>query len=530
MWPFSTIQNLRDEIRGLESKIKEKNEIISSLYDEQKELLDALHLAESDKKAVEEMLEVAEADKKMIKEELEAAEADAASLKSDFDFLKDIEVTPEFLEVERSIRNRDPLIFVHGGAGTGKSTLIQWLRKKELIHVVLAPTGLAALNVKGMTIHRAFGLRPVPVFTKDGKPKGIPKDFLKVLHNLKAKNIETICIDEISMVRSDLLDALNQCLEEEFKKKPFGGFQMLFVGDLFQLPPVVNDGAIRFFRPGSKDYPGDLHGWHSEWFFDSDVLTTYRRKIKKIQLTKVFRQAGEQDFINTLNQLRKYQNCAENASALNALLPIKPEADKNSVIIVGTIKQADEENEKRLRMLQSLSCRYKAMKTGSFLDYKPQNLPVPDDITLKIGEFVIIVTNDGDKRYVNGTTGVITRFAENDIVYVKTEAGEFDVPKRAWVDYAVAWDDFRERFVNVEVGRYTQIPLIPGYAITCHKSQGKTIPNVFVNIQRVFAPGQMYVALSRTRSPKDITMKRMLTDADFYPDSRLSDLIKQGYL
>lgn len=501
MWPFSTIQKLREEIRCLESQIREKDNVISSLQGEQK----------------------------TAEEKLVVAEKNAALLKESLDFMKDVEVTPEFLEVERSIRNRDPLIFVHGGAGTGKSTLIQWLRKKELIHVVLAPTGLTALNVGGMTVHRAFGLAPLKVFTKNGIPNNIPQNFKAVLNNLKAQHIETICIDEISMVRSDLLDALNQCLEEEFQKKPFGGFQMLFVGDLFQLPPVVPAGVVHFFDPQDKNYPGDLHGWHSPWFLDSDVLSHYKSMLKKIELTKVFRQAGEMNFVKTLNNLRKYRQINVNAAELNAIISLKQTADKNSVIIVGTNQQADTENTKRLNEIKTTSRQYIAMKTGTFLNYNQKNLPVPDDITLKNGEFIIIVANDIGKRYYNGSTATITRFGPNGEVYVKDKNGEFVVHKNAWLDYDITWDAHLKRFVNKEVGRYTQMPIIPGYAITCHKSQGKTIPSVFIDVQKAFAPGQMYVALSRTRSPKDISMKRPLTDADFPCDPRLSGLIQQGF-
>jgi len=511
MWPFSTIQKLRDENASLTRRLQELETLIA------KNEKDIYSLRNEQKTAQEKLIVI---------------EKDRDELKKHFDFMKNVEVTPEFLEVEKSIKNRDPLIFVHGGAGTGKSTLVQWLKAKGLIHVVLAPTGLAALNVGGMTIHRAFQFPGFPVFTKDGTDPILPQNFKSVLDNLKANNIETICIDEISMVRSDLLDAINVSLNNTYGGNLFGGFQFIFVGDLYQLPPVVNQAVAHFFDPKDENYPGDLHGWRSPWFLDSDVLTLYRSKMKRIDLTRVFRQSGEKDFVHTLNNLRNYSNIPESAKALNGLIPVKDAGEHNCVIIVGTNAQADCENNKRLQMLATDSSRYAAMKTGTFLDYTQKNLPVPDDITLKVGEFVMFVANDSDKRFFNGTTGEITHFGVKGEVYVKIEGRHDDVPVQQyeWIDYDVVWDPGLKRFVNNEVGRYSQIPLIPAYAITCHKSQGKTIDKVFIDIQRAFSSGQMYVALSRTRSLHDITMKRPLIYGDFPCNPALLRFKQQGLI
>ena len=182
-------------------------------------------------------------------------------------------------------------------------------------------------------------------------------------------------------------------------------------------------------------------------------------------------------------------------------------------------------------MIQSESRLFIAWKDGTFSDPESfPSLPVPNQIELKIGEFVIVVANDKDNRYVNGTTGFITRFGANGEVYVKNKNGEFDVQNNVWADHEIVWNSQKRIFEDIEVGHYSQIPLIPGYAITCHKSQGKTLDNVYIDVQKVFAPGQMYVALSRTRSPKNISMKRLLVDADFPCDPRLSELIHQGLL
>ena len=322
--------------------------------------------------------------------------------------------------------------------------------------------------------------------------------------------------------------------------EPFGGFQMVFVGDLFQLPPIVkhnkeDSNSINpqpFFNPLDINYPGDEHGWRSRWFFDSDVLSknsNYKNTIR-INLQKVFRQTGEKEYVDVLNQLRRYQNRATNVKRLNDLFS-KNERKENSVIIVGTNQQADEYNKERLQMIQSESHFFIGIKDGTFSDTQSfPTLPVPDQIELKIGEFVIIVANDKDKRYVNGTTGFITRFGASGEVYVINKNGEFDVQRMVWADHEVVWNDEEKVFVDVEVGHYSQIPIIPGYAITCHKSQGKTLDNVFIDVQKAFAPGQMYVALSRTRSPKNISIKRPLRDADFPCDPRLSELIQLGVL
>ncbi len=532
MWPFSEISRLREEneslkrrIRSLEASLQQKEGLISCLHDEQK--------------VTNEKLIVAESDRKMLKENLDVAEYDVDTLNKDLDFFKNVEVTPEFLSIEENIRNRKQFVFVHGGAGTGKSTLIQWLKNRELIHVVLAPTGLTALNVGGMTIHKAFGFRPQVIFPKGGITGSLPSEFLNTLINLKRKNIATICIDEISMVRADLLDAIDLSLKNAFNTTaPFGGFQMLFVGDLFQLPPIVkqdkNDpNSINpkpFFNPNDKNYPGNTQGWRSPWFFDSDVISKYSnyQNTLKINLKKVYRQAGEKEFVEILNQLRRYENRAKNANRLNELFS-ENERKENSVIIVGKNQRADEYNQERLQMLQAKSSIFIGMKDGTFSDPKSSPpLPVPEKIELKIGEFVIIVANDRDKRYVNGTTAFITRFGAKGEVYVKNKNGEFDVQKNVWADHDIIWNNYRKCFEDIEVGHYSQIPLIPGYAITCHKAQGKTLDKVFIDVEQAFAPGQMYVALSRTRSPKDITMARDLTDADFRTDPRLSELVGQG--
>lgn len=527
MWPFSEIRKLRKEIeslnrqiRYLESKIKENEGVISSLQDEQKTTIEKLIVAESDRK--------------LLKDNLLEVEYDVVTLNKDLDFFKNVEVTQDFLEVEESIKNRIQFVFVHGGAGTGKSTLIQWLKNRELIHVVLAPTGLAALNIEGMTIHKAFGFQPQQVFPKGGITSNLPADFLSVLKNLKEQNLATICIDEVSMVRADLLDAINLSLKNAFQTtEPFGGFQMVFVGDLFQLPPIVPSSAAQFFNPKLPSFPGNMQAWRSRWFFDSDVLSEYSnyKNTMRINLQKVFRQSGEKDFVEILNQLRRYEKRAKNAKILNDFFSRNKKAS-NSVILVGTNKQADDYNRKCLGMLQSASQHFVADKKGTFSDPKcSPPLPVPDDIELKIGEFIIIVRNDTlQKRYVNGTTALITRFGANGEVYVKNKDGEFDIQKSVWSDCQIMWNKELKRFENVEVGRYSQIPIIPGYAITCHKSQGKTLDNVFIDVQQTFAPGQMYVALSRTRSSKDITIARNLTDADFPCDSRLSELIQLGCL
>ena len=524
------ISELSGRLDQMENNLKDvlsKNEALSScLVKKELELKKKDTILKENQQTInkqDEQIELLNSENQSIKKRLEWLEEDQR-IQTEMKIV----VPQKFREVENAIRAREPFVFVHGGAGTGKSTLIQWLKRQSLIHIVLAPTGLAALNVGGMTIHKAFQFAPLDLFPKNTSPEPIPKNFLSVLKNLKANGKDTICIDEISMVRADILDAIDRTLRFQFGSMPFGGFQMVFVGDLFQLPPVVDEGVEMFFDPNKKDYRGDSHGWKSPWFLDSDVLKSYWKNITRIELDHVFRQVGSERFVNNLNQIRRYINRRKVIVELNQSLQIGVHND-NQVVIVGTNVQANSVNFQKLAQLRGKSIQYKAIKKGVFETAKEKDLPVPNDIVLKVKEFIIIVANSPNGSYVNGTTGIIYGFGPTGEVYVMTQNGPVVVQRFMWKSYRIIWNNQKKHYENIEDGFYDQIPIIPGYAITCHKAQGKTLDSVYIDVN-AWESGQMYVALSRTRSPRNITMAKELTLKDFPTNKRLQDFMKAGIL
>lgn len=431
-----------------------------------------------------------------------------------------IEVTDEFQEVERQLDADAPIIFVHGGAGVGKSTLIQWLRRKKKIDVLLAPTGLAALNIGGMTIHKFFSLPPHDVFFKDEAPRRISPESEDVL-----EHTHVICIDEISMVRSDLLDLLDRTLRLYHKANcPFGGYQILLVGDLYQLPPVTVKKVQRFFDPTHPEF-NPVHGWESPWFFHSDVIKRYG--CEEIWLTQIFRQRTEKAFCNCLNSLRTYQNIGETLEFLRDRIPKTEEPESGDVILVATNTLAKQYNSQRLDVLTGEEIVYNAAGTGIFADVssflkEEEKVPADVKLTIKPGSFVMLLHNDPDGRYVNGSTGVVVS-ADDKLVQIRLKNGQFvDVGYYTWFAYEPCWNREKKCFEQKEVGTFTQMPLRIAYAITCHKAQGKTLDSIFLDV-RAFSPGQMYVALSRVRAIENIKTKRDFMLSDFKIDPILCD-------
>lgn len=442
-------------------------------------------------------------------------------LKEQIDDLRSgIDVTAEFREVASVLKRGDRLIFVHGGAGTGKSTLIKWLRKKGLIDVLLAPTGLAALNIHGATIHKFFGFPPVALFPRNGKKNPLPEETMNIL-----KNKPTICIDETSMVRSDLIDAIDQALRgfPDIEGELFGGYQIVFVGDLFQLPPVVTKQAKSFFDPTCPDYQSG-HGWESAWFLDADALRNQR--ITRIDLTYVFRQKNSSEFVRILNDFRRYKNIPNTVNFFRRI-PVHSCAPVGSVIVVGTNIQADDYNNQAMQKLSGRWHEFEATRTGVFAEFEDRDLPAKVILQLKVGTFVMLIYNDEEERFVNGSTGKITEICF-DYADVRLKDGcVVRVGLHTWESYKVIWNGATEKFENKLDGTFTQLPMIPAYAITCHKAQGKTLEDIYIDVNP-FAPGQMYVALSRTKNPSGITMRRALNTGDIKRNQRLDYFLSMG--
>ena len=332
------------------------------------------------------------------------------------------------------------------------------------------------------------------------------------------------------MVRADLMDAIDRTLRAVGSSSvPFGGYQILLVGDLYQLPPVVktnNDTIRELFN--STDPSPQRQGWSSPWFLDADVFA--ERKPMRIRLTKVFRQQDAK-FVEILNDIRIYRNLQDDISFLNRCITVTDNSvpRRNNVTLVLRNDTAKKINDEKICQIASAPMLFHAIREGSFAACDVKDLPVEPDITLKKGTFVMIVYNDPNGAFVNGTTGIIQ---DLDPQYADVRLKNSNVVRISmytWDSYKIVWDSKLKRFENMRDGSFTQIPLIPAYAITCHKAQGKTLDNVYLDFDgNAFASGQTYVALSRTRSLSDISASRAIVMGDFPINRRLMYFQEHG--
>ncbi len=395
-------------------------------------------------------------------------------------------------------------LFVTGRAGTGKSTLLNYFRKNTLRkHVVLAPTGLAALQVGGSTIHSFFGLPLRPLLKNDPEirawGRGHPR--LKIV-----RKMDTLVIDEVSMVRADVLEAIDQSLRLNMKTDtPFGGKQIILIGDIFQLPPVVNQATE--MRVDDED------PYYSPYFFSSDAFWQCRPKV--VQLNHVFRQADE-SFIYLLNRIRTGIAGPEDLDELNSRFDPNPVNDEFTVMLTSVNTLADLENQRRLMELPGSIFTYKGTVEGNF----PQRIfPVPAILQLKRSAQVMMVRNDLQGRWVNGSIGVVDELSDNEIIVRFPNGDRHAIDPLVWENKNYAWDRSSNNVTfNIE-GTYRQYPIKLAWAMTIHKSQGLTFDRVVIDVGRgAFAHGQLYVALSRCRTLNGITLKTPLRTSDIIVD------------
>jgi hypothetical protein len=420
---------------------------------------------------------------------------------------EEFEVTDEYVTVHKLIDAGIPIIFVSGKAGTGKTTLIRYLRRECKKNIaVVAFMGVAALNAGGMTIHKFFSFPARILFDRDIVRKSDRRLY---------KKLDLLIIDEVSMVRADLLDAIDAFLRKNGRdrNKPFGGTQLLLVGDLFQLPPVVDDGAKKILR---------ARGYTSRFFFSAKSLRSC--DLVAVELSKNYRQR-DANFADMLNQIRVAENLDEVIPRLNARC-IASKGDDSSVLTL-TCKNdpASDINEARLRELPGETRTYQGQITGSFTK-DLDKLPAPLELSLKIGAQVMFVKNDRQNRWVNGTLGRVVGLDENSI-RVEAMAGNpgetFEVEKVDWESFEFEFDQELDEIVPVVSGRFTQFPLMLAWAVTIHKCQGKTLDSVRVDLGTGgFASGQVYVALSRCRSLQDLSLATPIRPADVICDRRIS--------
>ena len=381
------------------------------------------------------------------------------------------------------IANTNSSFFLTGRAGTGKTTFLRKVQQMvDKQFITLAPTGVAAILAGGDTIHSFFGL-PMDVCTPGTMGKMSEARILTLLHT------DTIIIDEVSMVRCDIIDAIDYTMRKTLRSSlPFGGKQVIFVGDMFQLPPVVKQGAER-------DLMHDLYRTDDFFFYKADVIK--RMRMVKIEFQKVYRQEDE-DFLRILENVRLNKTTPENLMHLNERV-CQPTKEDGAVITLASVNRtADNINQQKLAEIEAEEYTYEGTVIGKF---EEKRFPVDMTLKLKVGAQVMFTRNDQYKRWVNGTLGKVTKLSNSEIE-VTTERGEtYVVPYCSWESYNYEYDKEERKMKKELSGTFTQYPLRLAWAITVHKSQGMTFDKLYIDLSRgMFATGQLYVALSRVRS------------------------------
>jgi ATP-dependent DNA helicase PIF1 len=410
-------------------------------------------------------------------------------------------ITPpaEFLSAIEFVRHDEGHLFVTGRAGTGKSTLLRALRDHIVDEaVVLAPTGLAAVNVGGQTIHSFFGF----------PPRLIRSDDIKRSRNGRVmRKLKLIIIDEVSMVRSDLMWAIDQSLRVNRgrPREAFGGVRLLLFGDLHQLPPVVQGDVAEYLE---SEFGGPF-------FFQVPSLDE-GAGVSLLELEQVYRQS-EEAFLHVLNRIRDGDATEEDLEVLNErTLPIRTLGEGDPyVILTPTNAAAQRINMAYLDALSTTERMYEAGITGEYADSAH---PTDASLLLKEGAKVILLRNDPDRRWVNGTIARIARL-EDKRVWIELDGKTYEVEPVSWEARRYAFDQASEKIVENITGTFRQFPLRLAWALTIHKSQGLTLDKVYIDLGRgTFAHGQAYVALSRCRTLEGLALARPLRPSDILFD------------
>ncbi|MEU1956216.1 AAA family ATPase [Nocardia rhamnosiphila] len=426
-----------------------------------------------------------------------------------------ITLTAEFAGALDRLARGDSL-FLTGKAGTGKSTLIrEFLRTTERKVLVAAPTGIAALNVGGHTIHNLFSFRPETTLDEVRSGRYFPARFAPTLREL-----DTLVIDEASMIRADLLDMLAAALQRYGPRRgaAFGGVQLVLVGDLFQLPPVVLDSESEFFTTR----------YESPYFFSADCYTPER--FPTIELTRVFRQVGDARLLEILGAIRAGTIDPRLLGELNARTEadFRPPVHEFWLTLTTTNKSADRRNRDQLRRLDQPEITSHATETGQLDGF---DRPTERQLTYKVGAQIMLLTNDGMGRWANGTIGRVVAFRIEDgtpVVTVKLPAGiRVDVRPHTWEITRPVVEAGTLR--NEVAGTFTQLPFRLAWAITIHKGQGQTLDRLVVDLTGgTFADGQLYVALSRCTSMAGLVLRRPVAVKDLKTDLRVRRFLAAG--
>nr|MBS0036651.1 AAA family ATPase [Saprospiraceae bacterium] len=424
-----------------------------------------------------------------------------------------IQITGEFHEAMDLIENSgNAPVFVTGSAGTGKSTLLKLYRDSTADNVVcLAPTGVAALNIVGQTIHSFFAF----------PPRLLQPGEFKIWKNKRLiKKLDTIIIDEISMVRADLMDGIDYYLRAVRKSEvPFGGVKMVFFGDLFQLPPIVR-GAVE------SDYFNTE--FETPYFFSAHVFQEVGLKV--CELREVFRQT-DKELVKLLNRIRTHTFDREDLEVINQCVDPTFVLPDLCITLAGRNDVVSAINRQKLAEIEAEPKLYPAKVKGKF---PPNSFPTDQVLSLKEGAQVIFLRNDPEFKFVNGTLGKVMEVGKDHVlVSVSDENGKTDlieVEPFKWDMIEYKFDATSKAVKSKSIGEFVQYPLKLAWALTIHKSQGKTFDRVYIDLSKggAFESGQAYVALSRCRTKEGIVLKRPILPGDIKIDHRISEFFKYG--
>lgn len=416
-------------------------------------------------------------------------------------------LSPEQTAAFNTIESTGSNVLILGSAGTGKSTFVNYLKSASKKRIVCAcPTAVAALNIGGATIHSLFQIQPRDF---------IFPEFLEL--KAKVRNILTatdvLVLDEVSMIAPDLMDAMDILARRARKNnEPFGGIQIVAIGDLFQLPPVITRDARTYYKQNYE--------YERAYFFDSNVYK--RSNFVRFNFDLVYRQSDAQ-LLDKLNKLRSGDATA--IEFFNACTIADDERRMNSVLITPFRAVAERINAERLGQIAAEPVCYTGILSGNFVE---RDVPAPLNLELKVGALVVFVKN-GDKWH-NGSMGIVKSLGAREIIVqlLNKNRDTVTVKPEKWQKIEYSRDE-NDRLIENETGAYKQFPLMLGYAMTIHKAQGKTLDTVIIDISRgAFEHGQTYVALSRTRAATDMHIARPLSPRDVIFDPRVLDFVNDN--
>ena len=403
-------------------------------------------------------------------------------------------------------------VYLTGAAGTGKTTLVKKLiDENSLKKIVVAPTGIAALNIGGATINSAFriGFDTFPVIKESNDPR-----FKKLL-----KNLQLLIIDEISMVRAPMLDAISETLKlHRDSSEPFGGVHVLACGDLFQLPPVVKD----------QEEEAIYEKYESIYFFSAN---SFKEIVSPsfYELTYSFRQSDDNNFYDLLNNIRLGNDLENTINKINASCFNPSNYEESALIVTSRRYRADQINEEMLNTIEGPATAAMAEELG---DLNENELPAPRNLRIKEGAKVMFIKNDSEGRWVNGTVGKVVDCKDKKRKTIKVEvAGKtLNVKREEWNKIRYVYDDYDDEMEEEIVSSFKQFPLKLGWAVTIHKAQGLTLESCSIDLgQGAFATGQTYVALSRCKTLGSVNLYQELRKTDAMVDSAIVDFHKKSF-